>query len=126
MNIITTVLPTYDSAVKLMTTDTDSLLYHVHRDDIYEDMAKNSHHFDFSNYDKDHPLYDATNARKPGIFKDETAGIPMQQFVGIRSKMYSTLTRNAEHKRAKGFLKSVIRNELKHQQYFEVRNIIST
>jgi hypothetical protein len=30
------------------------------------------HLFDFSNYDKDHSLYDTSNAKTPGLFKDET------------------------------------------------------
>jgi hypothetical protein len=36
---------------KLMMTDTDSLRYQM-----YQDMEDDRHLFDFSNYDKDHPL----------------------------------------------------------------------
>lgn len=36
-----------------------------------------------------HPLFDETNAKKQGVYKDETAGIPIAQFVGLKSKMYS-------------------------------------
>jgi hypothetical protein len=57
---------------KLMMTDTDSLRYQM-----YQDMEDDRHLFDFSNYDKDHPLYDTSNAKTPGLFKDETGGVPI-------------------------------------------------
>ena len=57
---------------KLMMINTDSLLYQITTDDLYQDMEEDKHLFDFSNYDKDHPLYDTSNAKTPGLFKDET------------------------------------------------------
>ena len=75
--------------------------------------------FDFSNYDKNHFLYDSTNAKKPGLFKDETGGIPIAQFVGLRSKMYSLKYSNEEQKKAKGIVKSVVKKELKHSNYVD-------
>ncbi|CAG2190061.1 unnamed protein product [Mytilus edulis] len=111
------ILPKYGKNVKLMMTDTDSLLYHVVAEDLYSDMPKDKQLFDFSNYAKSHFLFDDVNAKKPGLFKDETAGIPIEEFVGLRSKMYSIKYGVVEQKRAKGILKSVVRNELKHSQY---------
>ena len=64
--------------------------------------------FDFSNYDKDHPLYDTSNDKTPGLFKDETGGVPIQQFIGLPSKMYSIKYGCVEQKRAKGIVKSVV------------------
>ncbi|CAC5417052.1 unnamed protein product [Mytilus coruscus] len=84
---------------------------------IYSDMEKDKHLFDFSNYDKDHFLFDKSNAKKPGLFKDETAGVPIEQFVGLRSKMYSLVYGDIEQKRAKEIVKSVVRGELKHSNY---------
>ena len=49
---------------KLMMTDTDSLLYQITMDDLYQDMEDNRHLFDFSK--TDHPLYDTSNAKTPG------------------------------------------------------------
>ena len=44
---------------------------------------------------------------KPGVFKDETGSIPIHEFVGLRSKMYSILTKEGNGKRtAKGILRS--------------------
>ncbi|VDI57240.1 Hypothetical predicted protein [Mytilus galloprovincialis] len=106
-----------EKMLKLMMTDTDSLLYHVVAEDLYSDMQKDKQLFDFSNYAQNHFLFDDVNAKKPGLFKDETAGIPIEEFVGLRSKMYSIKYGVVQQKRAKGILKSVVRNELKHSQY---------
>ena len=40
--------------------------------------------------------------------KDETAGKPIKEFVGLRFKMYSLLVDGKEKKTAKGIKKSVI------------------
>ncbi|VDI45057.1 Hypothetical predicted protein [Mytilus galloprovincialis] len=66
---------------------------------------------------RDHFLFDNTNAKKPGLFKDETGGVPIEKFVGLRSKMYSLTYGDVEQKRAKGIVKSVVRRELKHSNY---------
>lgn len=51
------------------------------------------------------------------FFKDETAGVPIEQYVGLRAKMYSIVYGDVEQKRAKGIVKSVVRRELKHFNY---------
>jgi len=111
------IIPKYGSNAKLMMTYTDSFLLHIKTPDIYSDMQKDKHLFDFSNYDKDHFLFDQTNAKKPGLFKDETAGVPIEQYAGLRAKMYSLVYGDIEQKRAKGIVKSVVRGELKHYNY---------
>ena len=52
--------------------------------------------------------------------KDETASIPIKEFVGLRSKMYSLLIGEKEKKTAKGIKKSVIRSRRSHQAYRDV------
>ena len=54
---------------KLMMINTDSLLYQITTDDLYQDMEEDKHLFDFSNYDKDHPLYDTSNAKRRDSLK---------------------------------------------------------
>ena len=49
--------------------------------------------------------------------KDETAGKPIKEFVGLRSKMYSLLVDGKEKKTAKGIKKIVIRRDLCHAAY---------
>jgi hypothetical protein len=55
--------------------------------------------------------------------KDETHGIPIQEFVGLRPKMYSILytenNKQVEKKTAKGIKKSVTKRKLRHAGYKE-------
>ena len=57
-----------------------------------------------------------------GKFKDETAGVPITEFVGLRPKMYSyTLANDPNpdgHHRAKGIAKATA-NKLRHQDYLD-------
>ena len=78
--------------LKKLFTDTDSLCYRITTEDVYKDMATGSwtSEFDFSGYDKSHPLYSTKNKKKAGKMKDENNGIPLVEYVGNRSKMYGT------------------------------------
>jgi len=61
------------------------------------------------------------NKKVIGKFKDEAAGKPILEFVGLKSKMYSyTVLDDGEHKKAKGVKKNVVKNEIKHQNYLDV------
>ncbi len=75
----------YGEKASLLYTDTDSLVYEVETEDLYTDMGKRADLFDFSNYSKDHPLYNTMNKGVIGKFKDECAGIPMREFIGLRA-----------------------------------------
>ena len=44
--------------------------------------------------------------------KDETGGVAIEEFVGLKSKKYSLLVDNSEHKKAKGMNKN--HNEYKN------------
>ena len=52
-----------------------------------------------------------------GKMKDETAGKPIIEFVGLRSKMYSIKTEDWESKKAKGVKKNVVKKNIKHDNY---------
>ena len=45
--------------------------------------------FDFSEYPRDHPLFDESNRKRVGKFKDELNGLCMTRFIGLRPKLYS-------------------------------------
>ena len=47
--------------------------------------------YDFSEYLLDHPLYDASNRKALGFFKDELNSVPTRNFVGLRPKCYAFL-----------------------------------
>lgn len=57
-------------------------------------MFGNASLFDTSNIDKDHYLYSKTNCKVLGKMKDECRGTPIQEFIGLRPKMFSLLDNN--------------------------------
>ena len=79
----------YGEKARLLFTDTDSLMYHIETNDVYADMRANKEKFDFSAYPAAHPNFDAANCKKIGVFKDETNGQAIVEFVGLMAKMYS-------------------------------------
>jgi hypothetical protein len=111
----------YGPNAQLLFTDTDSLCYNITTENRYEDMMKDKHLFDTSGYDPEHPSYSTENKNVLGKMKDETHGIPIQEFVGLKSKMYSMIYEEngflKEKKTAKGIKKSVIKHHTKHEHY---------
>ena len=94
----------YGDKVSLLYTDTDSLIVDIKTDDVYKDFREEGirEHFDFSEYPKDHPNYDPTNAKVLGKFKCETNGKPIQEFVGLKAKMYGIRVGGEDKLTAKG------------------------
>ena len=77
---------------ELLFTDTDSFCYFIPTEEnLYEYIRGDFRWFNFPNYPKNHPNYDTSNYLIPGKFKDEFGGFLLEQFVGLRSKMYSIL-----------------------------------
>ena len=73
----------------MLFTDTDSLAYEIRSENVYEKFYKSKDLFDFSNYSKDSRFYDDTNKKVIGKMKDEYGGVIIDEFVGLKSKMYS-------------------------------------
>ena len=64
--------------------------------------------------------YDNSNKLVVGKMKDETAGVAIEEFLGLKPKMYSYLVDdNREHKKAKGVNKNVVAT-ICHNEYKEV------
>ena len=57
--------------------------------DVYEEFFKRKHLFDFSNYPEDSKYFDETNKKVIGKMKDESEGKIIDEFVKLKSKMYS-------------------------------------
>ena len=111
----------YGDKAKLLFTDTDSLTYEIETPDAYADFFDNKDIFDNSDYNKKSPFYFDHNKKVIGKFKDEASGIPVTEFVGLRSKMYSYTLDNKQSKRtAKGIKKNIIQNNLSHDNYKKV------
>ena len=108
----------YGSKAKLLFTDTDSLTYEIEADDVYQDFWNDKEKFDNSDYPENSPFFDKTNKKVIGKFKDEAASIPITEFIGLRSKMYSYQKDNQKGgKTAKGIKKNIIKNNIKHENY---------
>ena len=111
----------YGDKAKLLFTDTDSLTYEIEAEDVYQDFWNDKDRFDNSDYPESSPYFDKKNKKVIGKFKDEAAGIPITEFVGFRSKMYSYIKDNHKvGKTAKGIKKNIIKNNIKHEDYKEV------
>ena len=74
---------------ELLFTNTDSLAYEIRIENVYEEFFKWKHLFNFSNYSKDLKFYDDSNEKVIGKMKDEMEGIIIDEFIGLKSKMYA-------------------------------------
>ena len=86
---------------ELLFTDTDSLTYEIKSENVYEEFFKNRHLFDFSNYPEDPKFFDPTNQKVIAKMKDEPEGKINNEFVGLKSKMYSIKNRDGKSNTAK-------------------------
>ena len=111
----------YGNKAKLLFTDTDSLTYEIETKDVYKDFFKDKNKFDNSDYPEDSLFFNNINEKVIGKFKDETAGIPIIEFIGLRSKRYSYMKDDMKGgKTAKGIKKNVIKKDIKHEDYKNV------
>ena len=115
---------------KLCFTDTDSFLYKLETQNVHKDMLHHHELFDFSNF---HPSNECFSQMNPediqhimsknkkvlGKFKDELGGEKLEEFVGLRAKMYSFRSGDTEVKKLKGILESVVKNDLTFNHYKE-------
>ena len=69
--------------------------------------------FDFSKYSTKSKYYDNSNKLVIGKMKDETAGVAIEEFVGLKPYL---LDDNSEHKKAKGVNRNVVAT-ISHNEY---------
>jgi len=71
----TYIKPKYGDKVKLLYTDTDSLMYEIETEDFYRDISDDVEaRFDTSDFDKDHPSGIPTSKNKKTNRHDERRG----------------------------------------------------
>ena len=96
----------YGDKAKLLFTDTDSLMYEIQTEDFYKDISKDvKDRFDTSNYPTNHPsdIPSGFNKMVLSMFKDEVGGKIIDEFVGLRAKLYSFIMFEGEEaKKCKG------------------------
>jgi len=108
----------FGNRISLLYTDTDSFIYEIQSPDVYQELRSLREYFDFSNYPSSHFLFSDEHKKVPGLFKDECASVPIEKFIGLRSKMYCLKqSQGTELKLAKGVRKSVIQNDLRCENY---------
>jgi hypothetical protein len=102
----------YGDKAKLLFTDTDSLVYEIQTDDVYDDIRKDvelgeNSVFDTSNYEGRNGIQ-SVNGKVLGKMKDECGGKIMSEFVGLKAKMYNCQIQGEKDKKAaKGIKKCV-------------------
>ena len=118
--IIITSKANTEIGLNLLFTDTDSLAYEIKTDDFYADISADIRSwFDTSDYPKDHPsgIETGINKKVIGMFKDEAAGKQIEEFVGLRSKLYSYKMAGVDYKKCKGVRKNVVKKSITHEDY---------
>ena len=99
-------------------TDTDSVMYEIKTEDVYEDLSSKKEMFDFCNYSTKSRYHDDSNKLVIGKMKDETGGV--EEFMRLKSKMYSYLVNDSsEHKKEKGVNRNVVAT-ISHNEYKDV------
>ena len=111
----------YGDKAKLLLTDTDSLMYEIQTEDLYKDISGDvKNRFDTSGYPPDHSsgIPSGFNKKVLGMFKDEVNGNVIDEFVGLRAKLYSyKMFEGEESKKCKGVRKSVVKKSITHEDY---------
>lgn len=94
----------------------------IETDCFYSDMKENIEKFDTSDYPEDNPYnMPRVNKKIPGLFKDELAGEIIQNFIGLRSKLYAVRTVDSLNKirKAKGVKSCVLKKQITYNDYFD-------
>lgn len=114
-------LPKFGSDCFLNYTDTDSFIYTIFCDDIYNECIKqDSHLFDTSNYPENNVYSIKKSDKTLGLMKDENGGKIMTEFVGLRAKMYCIRVNAIDtFKKAKGIRKYVLKQNITFDDYVE-------
>ena len=111
----------YGDKAKLLLTDTDSLMYEIQTEDFYKDINGDvKDRFDTSGYPSGHPsgIPSGFNKKVLGMFKDEVNGNVIDEFLGLRAKLYSyKMFEGEESKKCKGVKKSVVKKSITHEDY---------
>ena len=101
---------------KLLFNDTDSLVYEVKTEGVYEDFYKNKDFFYFCDYPWNSKFFDLVNKKVISETKDEFMGRIISEFVGLKSKMYSLIGVDDEGvTKAKG-----VNKKIRHKEFVDV------
>ena len=94
-------------------------MFKIKTEDICEDFRSDKEMFDFSTYSAKSKYYNNQKKLVADKMKVETRSIAIEQFLGIKAKMYSFLVQNSEQKKAKDVNKNVVATT-GHNEYKDV------
>ncbi|XP_065654646.1 uncharacterized protein LOC136081272 [Hydra vulgaris] len=116
------IMKNYVDRAKSLFTDTDSLTYEIKTEDYYYNISKDiENKFDTSEFNPNHPAINnvglkvGLNKKVIGMFKDETGGEQIEEFVGLRSKLYSYKVHGKDNKKCKGVKKNVVKKYITNE-----------
>ena len=64
-----------------------SVMYKIGVENVYEDLYKDKQYFDFRNYSEDSKCYNNANNLVVDKMEDETCGVHIKCFVGLKSEI---------------------------------------
>ena len=100
---------------KLLLTDTESLVYEIKTEDVYEDFYQDKNLFVFSDYPLHSKFFDPVNKKVIGKMKDEFKGRIISELFALKSKMYSLISVDDEEvTKAKG-----VNKKLRHKEFVD-------
>ena len=121
-----TLKPTFPGdALRLIMTDTDSLMLYITHPDVWGKLHELLPHLDMHTYPNNHRIWGDSiafkimNRKVVGMFKDESGGNAILEAIALRSKMYSYITKDDNVKKAKGVPKAAVHHHLRHSDYRE-------
>ena len=118
----------FNNNYNLLYSDTDSLIYSINHDDIYEWIKNNKQYFDLSESLRP-DLQDNSNKKVYGKIKDELNSLSMSEVIALNPKIYSynyqklkddDTIESTNKKVLKGVSKVVVKKEITHENYIDV------
>ena len=84
-------------------------MHEIKTENVYENFSSNKEMIDCSNYLTKSKYHDHSKKLGIGKMADEAAGVAIEEFTGLKSKMYSyLLDDNRVHNKAKGVNKNIV------------------
>uniref|UniRef100_A0A158P533 DNA-directed DNA polymerase n=2 Tax=Tetranychus urticae TaxID=32264 RepID=A0A158P533_TETUR len=107
----------YGDKLSLIYTDTDSFIYNIQTDDLCADLKELDFLMDFSDYPREHTLFDEVNKKKLGFLKDEMNGEIIDEVIAIKSKLYAIKYGTKKKMTAKGVQRAIVKETFSIQDY---------
>ena len=74
----------YNNKLKLLFTVTDSLMYKINTDDVFEGFSSDKEMFNFSNYSTQLKYHDGSSKLVIGKIKENVGVVPVEEFAGLK------------------------------------------